>query len=305
MATPGRIACAMASPRKAIERSTTKQPSTEQTTPTISAAASARCMKSRVNGSVSQSIMAPRRRRPFVSSRSCQSPTSSSRSCQSSSDARVRDGARTPSPTWPGQHWSMTTMPSRKSAWPPKAAARWAAVKTSGRPAVGDQVAVEQGDELEALRGGLHVVGRDEHGDARRAQTVEQLEHRLLGAHVDAGEGLVEQQDVRLLGERAGEKDALLLPAGELADRPPGEVGDAELLERAAHRLAVGRLRPLQRPQPAVAPHHDDVGDGHREAPVDLLALRHVGDGVGLVAGRAPVDEHPPAAARGAGRRWP
>ena len=40
-------------------------------------------------------------------------------------------------------------------------------------------------------------------------------------ADVHAGEGLVQQQDVRLLGQRPGEEDALLLAAGELADRAP------------------------------------------------------------------------------------
>ena len=54
----------------------------------------------------------------------------------------------------------------------------------------------------------------------RAAQALEQLEESLARAHVDAGEGLVEQQHVRLLRQGAGEEDALLLPARELADGP-------------------------------------------------------------------------------------
>ena len=57
------------------------------------------------------------------------------------------------------------------------------------------------------------------------------------------------------------------------------EVGDGELLEAARHDVAVRRLRAPQPAQATVAPHHDDVAHRDREAPVDLLALRHVGDG--------------------------
>ncbi len=84
-----------------------------------------------------------------------------------------------------------------------------------------------------------------------RAEALEQLEHSLLGAHVDAGEGLVEQQDVRLLGQGAGEEDALLLPARELADGASGEVGDAELLEArstTSRSAGCGRLSGPSRP---------------------------------------------------------
>ena len=102
-------------------------------------------------------------------------------------------------------------------------------------------------------------MGAHEHGDAPLAQPREEVEDRLLGVHVHAGEGLVEQQHVRLLGERPGEEHALLLAAGQLADGAPRELGDAELVETARHHLAVGRLRAAQPAQAAVAPHHHHV----------------------------------------------
>ena len=77
---------------------------------------------------------------------------------------------------------------------------------------------------------------------------VEEREQRLARVHVDAREGLVEQQDVRLLGERPGEEHALLLAAGELADGALLELGDAELVQAARHHLAVGG--PGRRNQP-------------------------------------------------------
>ena len=73
-----------------------------------------------------------------------------------------------------------------------------------------------------------------------RSRSVEQ---GLARVHVDAGEGLVQQQHVRLLGERAGEEHALLLAAGELADGALLELGDAELVQAARHHLAVGGPR--------------------------------------------------------------
>ena len=42
------------------------------------------------------------------------------------------------------------------------------------------------------------------------------VEDRRLGLGVDGGERVVEHQDLRLAHERARERDALLLPAGEL-----------------------------------------------------------------------------------------
>ena len=54
--TPGKTACAKASPTNAMPRSTTKQPITPQTTPTIRMARKACCMKTRCQGSVSQSM---------------------------------------------------------------------------------------------------------------------------------------------------------------------------------------------------------------------------------------------------------
>ena len=101
-----------------------------------------------------------------------------------------------------------------------------------------------------------------------------------------------------LLGERPGQEHALLLAAAELADGAPLELGDAELVQTARHHLAVGGPGPLEPAQPAVAAHHDDVVHRDREAPVDLLPLGHIRDGVGLAARLAAVEEYPSGAHR-------
>ena len=56
---------------------------------------------------------------------------------------------------------------------------------------------------------------------------------------VHPGEGLVEEQDVRLLSERPGKEDPLLLTTGEFPDGPLGQVGDAHALQAAPHDLSI------------------------------------------------------------------
>ena len=87
---------------------------------------------------------------------------------------------------------------------------------------------------------------RDQHDAAFVAQRLQQRDDRLLGAHVDAGEGLVEQDDLAVLRQRAGKEDALLLAARKLADLPLAEGRHADALQRLVDRLAVG-LRAMRR----------------------------------------------------------
>ena len=67
------------------------------------------------------------------------------------------------------------------------------------------------------------------------AQLAQQLDDRRLGLDVDAGEGLVEQDHLPLLRQRAGQEHALLLPAGQLADLALAEVAHADALQRLVH----------------------------------------------------------------------
>src|ERR1700758_5475553 len=60
---------------------------------------------------------------------------------------------------------------------------------------------------------------------------------------VDAGGRLIEQQQARLVQHAGGEREALLPAARKLARELLGAAGEAESLERLAHRgLAVGHL---------------------------------------------------------------
>ena len=75
------------------------------------------------------------------------------------------------------------------------------------------------------------------HGDDRGAFGAEPSqapEQRVLRLGVHAGEGLVQEQQVGLLGEGAREEHSLLLSTGELTDRSVGERAEAELPEATA-----------------------------------------------------------------------
>ena len=97
------------------------------------------------------------------------------------------------------------------------------------------------------------VVRDEQVGEAVIAlQPREQREHLRLHRDVERGDGLVEHDELRLDRQRAGDRDALALPAGELVREPRGVAGaQPDLLERARHaRVRRGALRELVRLDP-------------------------------------------------------
>ena len=89
------------------------------------------------------------------------------------------------------------------------------------------------------------VVGHVDERDADLALDALELElHRLAQLEVERAERLVEQQRARVVHERAGERDALLLAAGELAGLAVGEVGEPHDLEQLARRASRSRPSP-------------------------------------------------------------
>ena len=84
----------------------------------------------------------------------------------------------------------------------------------------------------------LEVVRDEQRRDLEPGEQLVQLgADRRLRVRVERGERLVEEQHLRVAGERAGERDALPLAAGELAGMRVREVPDPEPLE-----VLVGRV---------------------------------------------------------------
>src|SRR5512145_323171 len=120
-----------------------------------------------------------------------------------------------------------------------------------------DQVAeVHVGGEVRHARRLLHVVRHDEDGHAL-LEVVHQLLDRGRGDRVERRGRLVEQQQLRIGGERAGDAQALLLPAGEIVCR---------LVQAVFHLVPQGRVVQslldlvLDAPARALAAHAQPVG---------------------------------------------
>jgi hypothetical protein len=77
-------------------------------------------------------------------------------------------------------------------------------------------------DAVEAA-GEIEVVGGDQCGEARVADEIEEgVQDTLAGRVVEVAGRLVAEQDPGIVGERPGDRDALLLAAGEPRRPVPG-----------------------------------------------------------------------------------
>ena len=94
-------------------------------------------------------------------------------------------------------------------------------------------------------------------------QRRDELERLLLAADVERGRRLVEQEQRRLLRERAAEHGPLLLAAAQRLEPPVGERAEVEAGERAARDLEVARAFAAERPEVRRAPEQDVFVDAH------------------------------------------
>jgi hypothetical protein len=94
-------------------------------------------------------------------------------------------------------------------------------------------------------------VRHEDEGDAELALELLQLDlHLLAELEVEGAEGLVEQQDLGTDDHRAGEGDALALPAGELGRSTVGDVVEAHGREGLAGAAATLGLADPAHAQP-------------------------------------------------------
>ena len=86
-----------------------------------------------------------------------------------------------------------------------------------GDGADGDELRHIDVADAAATFGFVHVMRGDEEGDALAGELEEQIPQRAAGDRIDAGGGLVEEDDFRRVNDGAGEGEPLFPPAGELA----------------------------------------------------------------------------------------
>ena len=83
------------------------------------------------------------------------------------------------------------------------------------------------------------------------AQAHDELDDVAPLRRVEAVEGLVEQQQLGVVGERLGQLHALAHAVGEAAQLPVRDVGQADLAERPRPPRRRGRATPRRRAQRA------------------------------------------------------
>jgi hypothetical protein len=76
-------------------------------------------------------------------------------------------------------------------------------------------------------------VAREDHGHARCREAGQHPAQHIDAHGIEAGERLVEHEQLRPVHERGGELHALLVAQGELFDGVAGTIRDAEPLEPA------------------------------------------------------------------------
>src|ERR1041384_1323189 len=147
----------------------------------------------------------------------------------------------------------------------------------------------------------LHDVGREEHRLPAPCQLDDHVLHHLAVHRVEPAEGLVQQDQVGIVQQRADELDLLLHPLGEILHPLHGPVGDAEalqplpgLLPRRAPRDA---LRFSEEGEMIAHPHLlveaallGEVADARREVAARRLAAEERDP---ALVGRQNVEHHP------------
>ena len=185
------------------------------------------------------------------------------------------------------------------------------------RAGLDDLAAVHEHHAVGDLAGEAHLVRDADHGHAVLGEADHGVEHLLDHLGVERDGRLVEQHDLRLHAQRAGDRDALLLAAGELARiflRLLGDLHPAQV----AHRQLLGlRLRHLAHPdrrqravlqdgqmreQVEALEHHADLAaDGVERAQV-VGQLGAVDDDAAFLMRLQPVDAADHGGLAGAGR---
>jgi len=124
------------------------------------------------------------------------------------------------------------------------------------------------------------IVGGDQHHPALVTQLLQKRNDLLLGLDVHTGEGFVEQDNLPVLCQRAGQKDALSLTAREFSDLAVTVILHIDPAECLIDRVVISLFRAPQKTHVAIPAHHDDIFNQNREGPVDFFGLRHIGDEV-------------------------
>jgi len=163
-----------------------------------------------------------------------------------------------------------------------------------GLPSLDDAALAHDDHLLGQLPHDREVVADQQVADAGRVPDVgEQVQHLRLDRHVERGDRLIQDQQLRLGGERPGDRHPLPLPAGQR----PGRYGPLPVVE-ADKAGELGHPFPAPLGRPAVVDAQHLVDRGFRGVPWVEAGVRVLEDDLHLTAALPPL-------ARRAGRGAP
>ena len=110
----------------------------------------------------------------------------------------------------------------------PGARLAWSAEDLVRRSHLADQAGIEEAHAVGDVAGEAHLVGGDDHRHARCGQLADDVQDLGHELRVERAGDLVEEQDVRLHGQRPDDRHPLLLSAGQPVGQLVALVGQAE-----------------------------------------------------------------------------
>jgi hypothetical protein len=142
--------------------------------------------------------------------------------------------------------------------------------------AVGNDATSEGDHIVEALRGAGEIVrGRDDRAATRRLG-VKDVHDLLLRRGINAGDGLVEEIDLWICGDRTRQEDPATLTTREFADLSLCKISHINTREGICHCGMIGGAGSAQRSKRWGTTHHHDLANRDGEAPINLLGLWHI-----------------------------
>lgn len=153
---------------------------------------------------------------------------------------------------------------------------------------VGVDMSIDAEDALSEVRNDAEIVGDGKNGEAL-FEGLDCFEELGLDGEIDICGGFVEEEELGIANEGAGDEDALALAAGELCERVAGLVDEIHAIKGLQSGFFVG---------PGVAAadmfvnsaHEDDIAGGDGKFGIVLKMLRHIADARGRVAGGGAKD---------------
>ncbi len=141
-------------------------------------------------------------------------------------------------------------------------------MSSRGVPSAAIVAVVHDHQAVAQLLGLVHVVRGEDEGDAALLEAEQAVPDDVPGLRVETGGGLVEDQDVRVVDEAPGDREAALHAAGQRVDLVVGALGELNEVEQL-----VGALVDQLARQPEVAAVDEQVL-AHRQLVVQGVFLR-------------------------------